>query len=127
MILFAKRKEATDKRESSSDAIDLLKRDHRHVEALFAKFENAEGKEEKLATAQESCNELKVHTQIEEKLFYPAAREALEEDDLVDEATVEHGSIKQLIADIESTSAKDDLFDAKLKVLKEYVAHHVRE
>ena len=68
-----------------------------------------------------------VHTQIEEEIFYPAAREAIEKSELIDEAIVEHGSAKQLIAEIEEMDTGDELYDAKVKVLGEQVRHHVEE
>jgi hemerythrin-like domain-containing protein len=71
--------------------------------------------------------ELKIHTAIEEEIFYPAAREALKDDDLLDEAEVEHASAKDLIAQIEAGSPADDKWDAKVKVLSEYIKHHVKE
>lgn len=116
------------KNESAPSVIELLKADHRKVEKLFAALSDAEG-DEKVALAREICIELSVHAEAEEKAFYPPAREALDEegDDLVREAIVEHRSLKQLIAEIDGSSPKQDLFDANLKVLKEYVEHHVKE
>lgn len=111
------------------DAISLLKKDHREVSALFKKFESA--KSEKGAIAAEVCKLLTVHAQIEEELFYPAAREALEENEegekLLDEAEVEHASAKELIAQIEDSEEGEDLFEAKVMVLGEYIEHHVKE
>lgn len=114
-------------RSSTRDALNLLKQDHQRVKELFQRFEKARGEEQKSKLAESICNELKVHAQIEEEIFYPAAREALEDEDLLDEAQVEHDTAKQLIAQIESADASDQLFDAKVKVLGEYVNHHVRE
>ena len=111
------------------DAISLLKKDHKEVSALFKKFESA--KSEKEAIAAEVCKLITVHAQIEEELFYPAARDALEDDDegekLLDEAEVEHASAKELIAQIEDSEEGDDLFEAKVTVLGEYIEHHVKE
>jgi hemerythrin superfamily protein len=120
---------ATAEVEAPMAATDLLKKDHRTVSALFEQFENAEGDEEKVALAQQICTELTVHAEVEEQLFYPAARKALDEkrEELIDEAAVEHRSLKMLIAEIDGSSAKDDLFKANVKVLKEYVEHHVKE
>jgi len=114
---------------SKKDAVDLLKEDHRKVESLFRQFESADDNARKVELAQTICAELTVHAQIEEQIFYPAAREALPEDkqDLVSEATVEHTSLKKLIADIDGSSPNDELFEANVKVLSEYVKHHVRE
>ena len=109
------------------DAIALLKADHREVKALFSQFEKTEGDDQKLALAQQICAALTVHAQIEEEIFYPAAYEALDDDDLLDEAEVEHASAKDLIAQIEARTPAEPLFAAKVKVLGEYVDHHVQE
>lgn len=113
---------------TAEDAIALLTEDHRKVEELIKKFEGLKpgAKKEKQKIVQEACTELKVHAQLEEELFYPAVRDALKED-LVDEAEVEHTVAKQLIGELESMAPDDDLFDAKFKVLGEYVKHHVEE
>lgn len=110
-----------------ADAIKLLKDDHREVKAWFKEFEKLEDDAEKQALAQKICLALTVHTQIEEEIFYPAAREGIEDDDLLDEAEVEHASAKDLITQIQSMTAGDDLYDAKVTVLGEYVNHHVEE
>lgn len=109
-----------------TDAIALLKADHRTVEGLFEKFESASGTERKLALAQQICNELKIHAQIEEEIFYPAFRGKIE-DDTLDEAYVEHDGAKVLINDIIANGAGDDFFEAKVKVLSEEIKHHVHE
>jgi hemerythrin superfamily protein len=109
------------------DAISLLEADHRQVDDYFDQFEDASTDEEKKALATEICLALKVHTQIEEELFYPAAREATGDGDLIDEAVVEHAGAKILVAQIEAMQPGQDLFDAKVKVLGEQVRHHVRE
>lgn len=113
----------------SRNAIELLKHDHREVESLFAELESETSDQRKLELGRSICIELTVHAQIEEELFYPAAKEALPEKrkELVGEATVEHASLKQLIADIDGSAPGDELFDARFKVLKEYVQHHVEE
>jgi len=94
---------------------------------MFADYEKTEDDAEKQSLAGRICAALKVHTQIEEEIFYPAAYEALEDDDLLDEAEVEHASAKELIAQIEASSPSEPLYDAKVKVLGEYVDHHVQE
>ena len=118
-------------RAGKNDAIKLLKADHKEVSDMVDKFENGRlSKDRKVATAKQICMALTVHAQIEEEIFYPAAREASVRDgeDLLDEAEVEHGSIKELVAAIENASPDDDeLFDARVKVLGEYVKHHVKE
>ena len=112
------------------DAIALLKQDHRTVEALFDQFEDAEESEQS-QLAERICQLLTVHTQIEEEIIYPAAKEAFsedeEEEDLVNEAQVEHNSAKELIARIEGMTPDDETFKATVKVLGEYVQHHVKE
>lgn len=107
--------------------IALLKADHKEVSEMFEKFETARSTKEKLA--RQICQALTVHAQIEEEIFYPAAREALGEDgkDLLDEAKVEHNAVKQLIISIEGATAGDDLFEAHVTVLGEYTRHHVKE
>ena len=111
------------------DAIALLKQDHRTVSALFEEFEKADD-EEQSAIAQRVCQLLTVHATIEEELLYPAAKEAFEgeeDEDLVNEAEVEHGSAKELIAKIEGMSSDDEHFKATVTVLGEYIKHHVKE
>jgi hemerythrin superfamily protein len=112
------------------DAVALLKQDHREVEDLFEEFEAAEG-EEGEAIAQRICALLTIHAQIEEELVYPAALEALSEDEeeseLVREAEVEHASAKDLIAKIEAMDSDDDCYEATVTVLSEYIKHHVKE
>ncbi|WP_454884941.1 hemerythrin domain-containing protein [Sphingomonas oryzagri] len=110
-----------------ADAIKLLKDDHREVKAWFKEYEKLEDDAEKQALADKICLALTVHTQIEEEIFYPAARDEIDDDDLLDEAEVEHASAKQLIAEIQGMKVGDRLFDAKVTVLGEYVDHHVEE
>lgn len=109
-----------------SDAIALLKQDHREVEAMFEQFEQLDSKAEKARLAAKICVALTMHATIEEELLYPPAHEEIEED-LVDEAIVEHDSARQLIAEIEAMKPSEHLYDAKVKVLGEYVKHHVKE
>lgn len=109
-----------------TDAIALLKADHREVEELFEKFENAKDLGKKQVLAEKICTELKIHTMIEEELFYPAFEGKLEEDTLP-EAYVEHDGAKVLINDIMAGSPDDEFYDAKVKVLSEEIEHHVKE
>jgi hemerythrin-like domain-containing protein len=109
------------------DAIALLKADHAKVKKMFKEFDKLKDAGKKQDLANVICSELKVHTTIEEEIFYPAAREALADDDLLDEAEVEHASAKDLIAQIEGSSPDGDKWDAKVKVLGEYIDHHVEE
>jgi hypothetical protein len=108
-----------------TDAIALLKHDHDEVEALFEKFESARSGS-KQALAEKICTELKIHTLIEEEIFYPALRGKIE-DDLLDEGYVEHDGAKVLINDIMAGGAGDEFYDAKVKVLSEEIEHHVKE
>lgn len=109
------------------DAVQLLKADHRQVEEWFAQFEKSrsDAKKQKLAT--QICDALKVHAKIEEEIFYPAFLKATGDEDLHDEAWVEHAGAKNLIAEIEAGAPGDDKWDAKVHVLSEMIKHHVKE
>ncbi len=111
----------------SADAIKLLKADHKEVKGYFKAYESLKADSEKQALADKICLALTVHAQIEEEIFYPAARQMIDDDSLLDEAEVEHASAKQLIAEIQTMKAGDRLFDAKVTVLGEYIDHHVEE
>ena len=112
-------------------ALELLASDHRKVEALFDRFdeEKEDGEESRRDLAERICKELTAHTRIEEEIFYPWLRENLDAEsrDLIDEALVEHATAKDLIAQIEGAGDVDETYDARVKVLGEYVRHHVRE
>lgn len=114
--------------DAPQDAIALLKQDHRTVEALFAEFEDADESEQS-SLATRICQMLTVHTTIEEEFLYPQAKEAFgEEDDaMVYEAEIEHGSCKELIAKVEAGTPEDPEFKPLVKVLSEYIKHHVKE
>jgi len=112
---------------AAKDAITQLKADHVKVSGLFAEYEKARSPARKKALVADICAELSVHTQIEEEIFYPEVKAALKDRLLVPEATVEHASLKDLIAQIEAVEPDGDMYDAKVKVLSEYVKHHVRE
>ncbi|HEX8653804.1 MAG TPA: hemerythrin domain-containing protein [Allosphingosinicella sp.] len=112
--------------EDRQNAIQLLTEDHRRVEALFEKFEKASGGKAKETIAREICAELVIHTSLEEEVFYPALRGKISDDDL-DEAMVEHDSAKILIGEIQQGTPDEDFYDAKVKVLKEQIEHHVKE
>jgi hemerythrin superfamily protein len=107
-------------------AIDMLEADHREVEDLFEEFESAKGAAEKREVFEEIADKLAVHAAIEERHFYPAAK-SKETEDLLLESSEEHLSVKRLIADLLALDAKDETFEAKVKVLKEQVEHHVEE
>jgi len=118
--------------DGDEDVIEILTEDHRRVDDMFDEYEamkndgDDEAKEERVAAI---CLALTVHATVEEELFYPAAREALDEEDadMIDEAEVEHSTVKDLIAELADMTPSDDLYDAKVKVLSEYVRHHVQE
>lgn len=112
---------------AAKDAIAMLKAEHGAVSALFADYEKTESSKKKKAIVAEICAELSMHAQIEEEIFYPAFKAALKDKLLVPEATVEHASVKDLIAQIEGVEPDGELYDAKVKVLSEYVKHHVKE
>jgi hypothetical protein len=114
----------------SPDAIAILKADHAKVKKLFTEFarlHKAESADEAERVAKQICNELKIHTTVEEEIFYPEVRAAIGDEDLMDEAEVEHASAKELIAQIESMTPADDKYAAKVIVLGEYIDHHVKE
>jgi len=110
-----------------NDAIALLKADHRQVESWFDQFQSARREARKGELAQKICQALKVHTQIEAEIFYPAFLEATGEKDIHHEAEVEHDGAKKLIAEIDASGPNDDYFDAKVTVLSEMIKHHVKE
>jgi hypothetical protein len=107
-------------------AVRLLKQDHREVESWFDEYEQLEDDGEKQNLFNKIATALKVHTQIEEEIFYPEERGDVE-DDMLDEAYVEHDGAKKLIAEIEGMAPGDEFYDAKVKVLGEYIKHHVKE
>jgi hypothetical protein len=133
MSLFEKVVPAVVPSTSSSelDAIELLKKDHDEVDALFDDYQSLAERDatprERRALSTRICGLVAVHAMIEEEIFYPAARRAKVDSDLLDEAEIEHGSAKQLIAEIGAARAADPRYDARVKVLGEYIRHHVRE
>ena len=118
---------------AGKDACDLLDADHKNVMKMFKEYEeltNSRARsaaQKKMDLAREICMQLTVHTQIEEEIFYPAVRAAIKDTDLLDEAAVEHQSAKELIDQLEAAGEADEMFDAKVKVLGEYVNHHIKE
>jgi len=124
-------KKSPSKGQSSEDAIAMLTADHKKVKALFKEFENLKendgSDEEKAAIVKQVCDALTIHAEIEEEIFYPAAREAIDDEDLMDEALVEHAGAKELIAQLQAMDPEDELYDAKVTVLGEQIDHHVKE
>lgn len=118
---------------AEKDACDLLDADHKAVKKMFKEYDELTGSRARSASqkkkelAERICLELTVHAQIEEEIFYPAVRAAVKDTDMLDEAAVEHQSAKDLIAQIQAAGEPDDMFDAKVKVLGEYIDHHVKE
>jgi hemerythrin superfamily protein len=118
---------ASKSKTKAKDAIALLKADHRQVEEWFEQFEKARDDDRKQTLATKICDALRVHTTIEEEIFYPAFLEATEDKDMHHEAEIEHQGAKTLIEQIEASSPDDDYFDSKVKVLSEMIKHHVKE
>ncbi len=116
---------------NETDAIAVLTADHRTVKSLFKQFETLTKQDdvddEKAELVRQICSELTIHATVEEELFYPAVREAIDDDDLMDEADIEHASAKDLIAQLEELEPGDDHYDARVTVLGEYIDHHVKE
>ena len=112
------------------DAITLLTKQHKEVADMFDEFENMSDRAttSKKKLVEKICEQLVMHTAIEEEIFYPAVREASKDvEDMVDEAVVEHASAKDLIAQLQEADPGDELYDAKVKVLGEQIEHHVEE
>ncbi|MDZ4817792.1 MAG: hemerythrin domain-containing protein [Planctomycetota bacterium] len=113
----------------SPNAVSFLKKDHKEVKAMFKRFDGLSDRSlvSKKKVVDQICNALIVHTHLEEEIFYPVVRKAIKDDDLMDEALVEHAAAKQLIAQLLDMDAGDAMYDAKVKVLSEQIEHHVRE
>ena len=114
-------------KQAPKDAIALLKADHEAVGHLFVEYEKTRSVQNKKALVAQICTALSVHAQIEEEIFYPAVKAALKDKLLVPEATVEHAGVKDLIAQLQGIDLDGEMYDAKVKVLSEYVKHHVKE
>lgn len=117
-------------KQQAPDAIDLLDADHLQVHGLFQSYRELVRTRapalQRRALAEEICMELTIHAKVEEELFYPALREALQDEELLDEAEGAHGSQRELVAQILATAAEDELYDARVAVLSDYVERHVR-
>jgi hemerythrin superfamily protein len=125
--MAGKTRKSANRSAHAADAVALLKADHRQVEGWFAQFSKSRSSARKQQLAAQICAALRVHTEIEEEIFYPAFLSATADKDMHHEAVVEHAGAKELIAQIEEMSAGDDYFDAKVTVLSEMIKHHVKE
>ena len=118
-------------KKQTPDAIDLLDADHLSVHAMFESYRelvrNRATPLQRRALAEEICMELTIHARLEEELFYPAVRDALNDDELMDEAEDQHGSQREFVAQILATQPEDELYDARVAVLAEYVERHVHK
>ena len=115
------------KNSAPDDATLLLMADHKVVSELFEQFEKARSQDRKASIVSQICQELTVHTQLEEEIFYPAVKAALKDHAMVPEASVEHASVKDLIAQVQDQVPDGEMYDAKVKVMSEFVKHHVEE
>ncbi len=123
----AKKKATPRAAAQAKDAIAMLKADHKKVSGLFEQFEKSRAASTKKKLVSEICKELTVHTMLEEEIFYPAVKAALRDRELVPEANVEHATVKDLIAQVKDVAPGGEEYDAKVKVMSEYVKHHVKE
>ena len=127
MTIAMKKKSKPNNSSKVQDAIALLRADHKLVSALFTEYENASSTSKKKMLVSQICTELSVHAQVEEEIFYPAVKQALKDKVIIPEALVEHATLKELIGQVQGIEPDGEMFDAKLKVLSEYVKHHVKE
>ena len=109
------------------DALSILRADHRLVDDLFKQYEKSRSDTRKQALVDQICSALTVHAKVEEEIFYPAMRRAQKDHEMMDEADIEHASAKELIGQLEAGKPGDDHYDAKVRVLGEYIRHHVKE
>lgn len=115
-------------RAASDNALAILHADHARVSELFARFEKLKSNgAQKANLAERICDELEMHARLEEELFYPSVRPQIHDDELMDEAAVEHDSLKTLIEHVRNTKPGDAKYDATVTVMREYVKHHVKE
>lgn len=126
MATAAKKTETT-KTPKAQEATKFLRADHKLVSDLFDEYEKTTSNKKKKELVAQICTELTVHAQIEEEIFYPAVKQALKDKELIPEATVEHDTLKMLIAEVEGKEPDGEMFDAHIKVMSEYVKHHVKE
>ena len=109
------------------DAVAMLKADHKKVSGLFDQFEKSRAAATKKKLVAQICLELTVHTTLEEEIFYPAVKAAMKDHELVPEANVEHASVKDLIAQVKDVEPDGEMYDARVRVMGEFVKHHVKE
>lgn len=126
-MTIPQKKQKAPKSRKSQEATALLRADHKAVNDLFEQYEHTRSTGKKKEIVAQICTELTVHAQIEEDIFYPSVKQALKDKELIPEAIVEHAALKDLIAQIEGVEPDGEMFDAKVKVLSEYVKHHVKE
>jgi hypothetical protein len=115
---------------AKNEILDMLREDHQRVKKAFKtaeKLHEQEEHEELQALVEQTCAELQVHSRLEEDLFYPAAREAVKDEDLIEEAEVEHASAHSLIEQLQAMSPDDPKYMATFTVLGEYTKHHIKE
>lgn len=112
---------------AGTDAIALLRADHKRVSDLYEQYEKTRSAAKKKTLVATICQELTVHAQVEEEIFYPAVKAALRDKEMVPEAQVEHATLKELIAQVKDKEPDGEMFDAKIKVMSEYTKHHVKE
>jgi hemerythrin superfamily protein len=114
-----------------NDVLSLLSEDHKHVLSLFKEFEKLRGHknsdDKKKQIVQQICVDLTIHAKAEEEFFYPAARQVIKDQEITDEAYVEHSTAKELIQQLQTMRPSDDYYDAKVLVLQEYISHHIKE
>jgi hemerythrin-like domain-containing protein len=127
MTTAIQKKTKPDNPSKVQDAITLLRADHKLVSTLFAEYEKTRSNSKKKTLVSQICTELSVHAQVEEEIFYPAVKQALKDREMIPEALVEHATLKELIGQVEGIEPDGEMFDAKIKVLSEYVKHHVKE
>ncbi|WP_447986150.1 hemerythrin domain-containing protein [Nitrospira sp. Nam74] len=112
--------------EGGVNAVELLREDHRKVQDLFEEFEGADNRSRQ-RIADQALIELEIHTKLEEELVYPAIRDAIDEEDLMDEALEEHHAVELLMKELRKMGPKDERYRAKFKVMAEMVKHHIEE
>lgn len=117
----------TSRSSAGTDAIALLRADHQRVSDLYQQYESTRSAAKKKTLVATICQELSIHAQVEEEIFYPAVKAALKDKELVPEAQVEHATLKELIAQVKDKEPDGEMFDAKIKVMSEYTKHHVKE